>query len=111
MDENEKKLLQFSKWTYFMLYFPLFGYTLNPDLYFLWLVFLAIGGWLFLFKNRLIKKSMKTKITLVEVLTTLGLIVILFSNLMPGVKQSILLITAITIIYCHTKLIYAGKLT
>ena len=111
MDANGRKLLQLSKVTYLMLYFPLFGYTLNPDLYILWLAFLAIGGWIFLLKNRLIKKSMKTKITLIEGLTTLGLIVLIFSDLMLGVKQLILLITVIIIIYRHTKLIYDGELT
>lgn len=93
-----------------MLYTPLLGYTLNPDLYILWLVLLSIGGWIFLFRNKLIKENMKTKITLIEALTTLGLIFLIFSNLMPIVKQLILLITASIIIYTHVKLIFAGKL-
>jgi hypothetical protein len=111
LDENAKKLLQLSKWTYLMLYVPLFGYTLNPDLYFFWLFLLFIGGWLLLFKNKLIQGNMKTKITLIEVFTTLGLIFLVFSNLMPIIKQLILLIVVTIIIYSHTKLVFSGKLT
>ena len=111
LDENAKKLLKFSKWTYVMLYTPLLGYTLNPDLYFLWLIMLFIGGWLFLFKNKLIQGKMKTKITLIEAFTMLGLIFLVFSDLMPVIKQLILLIVVSIIIYSHTKLVYAGKLS
>lgn len=64
-----------------------------------------------LLKNRLVKKNMKTKIVLTAVLTTLGLIFVIFSNLMPIVKQLIVLITATIIIYKHTKLILSGDLT
>ncbi|MEK3978888.1 hypothetical protein MKY37_07275 [Psychrobacillus sp. FSL K6-2836] len=109
--ENAQKLLKLSKWTYVMLYFPLLGYTLNPDLYFLWLILLFIGGLLLLFKNKLIQGNMKTKITLIEAFTTLGLIFLVFSNLMPIIKQLILLIVVTIIIYSHTKLVLAGKLT
>ncbi|WP_107841643.1 hypothetical protein [Metasolibacillus meyeri] len=111
MDKHTEKLFKLSKWAYFLLYVPLFGYALNPDLYIFWLAVLFIGGWIILLKNRLIKKNMKTKIVLTEVLTTLGLIFVIFSNLMPIVKQLIVLITATIIIYKHTKLIFSGNLT
>lgn len=90
---------------------PFIGVYIN--LYFLWLIFLFIGGLLLLFKNKLIQGNMKTKITIIEAFTTLGLIFLVFSNLMPNIKQLqlILLIVVTIIIYSHTKLLLAGKLT
>lgn len=110
MDKNAEKLLKLSKWTYVMLYVPLLGYTINHDLYLLWVAFLFIGGLLYIFKNRLIRKNMRIRITLIEILATLGLIFLIFSNLMPIIKQLILLIVVTIIIYSHTKLVYSGKL-
>lgn len=111
LDEKAQRLLNKSKWTYIMLYLPLFGYTINQDLYLLWAAILVIGGFLYLFKNNLIREDMRYKITLIEIFTTLGLIFLIFSDAMVFIKQVVLLIVVTIIVYTHTKLIYLGKLT
>ncbi|MDR4887462.1 hypothetical protein RGU12_07795 [Fredinandcohnia sp. QZ13] len=113
MDESAQKLLTLSKWTYCMLYAPLFGYTINQDLYFLWVAMLFAGGVLLLFKHRLIRQNMRNKITLIDLISILGLIYVVFSdiNLRIFFRQVIFFVVVTIFIISYNKLLYAGKLT
>ncbi|MCA1031171.1 hypothetical protein LCL95_09065 [Bacillus timonensis] len=113
MKENTQKLLKISNWTYALLYIPLFGYTINQDLYLLWLLLLLIGGVFALFKNRLIRPDMRLKISLIDIIVIVGLVLLIFSNVNVDVfiKQVIFFVVVISVFYNYTKALHAGRLT
>lgn len=113
MEKSKQKLFKISYWTYAFLYTPMFGYTINQDLYLIWLLLLLIGGVLCLFKNRLIRRDMRLKISIIDIIVNLGLVFLIFSNINLDVfiKQVIFFVVAISVYYIYTKALYAGKLT
>jgi hypothetical protein len=114
MDSNQKKLNWASLIAYCLLFGALFGYSINKDLYFTWLIIEFIGGLLLTIKKIWLKPEVKFKVILSEMSVTLVLILFIFNESLPVpmlIKQIITLLVIFIFGFLYFRLLYNGKLT
>ncbi|KEQ26361.1 hypothetical protein ET33_31330 [Paenibacillus tyrfis] len=113
LNNSERKLQKFSIISFGLLYGPLFGYSLNKDAFYFWLILAFIGSISLLFKLRLIKPEIRIKIGLYEIILTVVLIVWIFSEAISVpmiIKQFVFFVIIGVAGYKYFKLMYDGKL-
>lgn len=113
LNNSERKLQKFSIISFGLLYGPLFGYSLNKDAFYFWLILAFIGSISLLFKLRLIKPESRIKIGLYEIILTVVLIVWIFSEAISIpmiIKQFVFFVIIGVAGYKYFKLLYDGKL-
>lgn len=114
LGDKELKLRRYSCLAFTLLYFPLFGYTINKNMLYFWLAILVIGGIFLAIKSRLLKPKIRIKIMLIEVIITGVLSLFIFSDLIsiPGfIKEVVFFAVLIVFLSFYFKLLYNGKLT
>lgn len=113
LKDTERKLQKFSIVSFGLLYGPLFGYSLNKDAYYFWLILAFIGSISLVLKIRMIRPEMRFKIGLYEIIFTVVLIVWIFSeaiNIPIIIKQFVFFVIVGVAGYKYFKLLYDGKL-
>ncbi|WP_024833177.1 hypothetical protein [Ruminiclostridium josui] len=114
LSDKELKLKQKSILTYTLLFFPLFGYTINRKMIYFWIGALIIGGIFLAIKSRLIQPKIRMKVMLIEIIITGCLTLWIFSNSIsiPGfIKEVIFFLVLIVFFSYYFNLLYNGKLT
>ncbi|MNZ92199.1 hypothetical protein D3C78_1112150 [compost metagenome] len=113
LDFNEQKLRRYSLLSSSLLYGPLFGYSLNKDLFYLWLAIVLCGGISLLFTSKWIRTEMRRKVMSSVILITLLLDIWIFSDSIAVpmfIKQVVFLLVFFVFGYKFFKLLYNGQL-
>lgn len=113
LNNTEQKLQKFSIISFGLLYGPLFGYSLNKEAYYLWLILEFIGSISLALKLKMIRPEMRIKIGLYEIILTVVLIVWIFSeaiNVPMIIKQFVFFVIIGVAGYKYFKLLYDGRL-
>ncbi|ANY66500.1 hypothetical protein BBD42_08540 [Paenibacillus sp. BIHB 4019] len=113
LNANEQKLHKFSSIASSLLYGALFGYSLNKDIFFIWLILMLCGGIVLLQVKKWIRTELRTKMMTQIIVFTVLLDVWIVSDFIPVpmlIKQLVFLIAFCILGYKYFKLLYAGKL-
>ena len=113
LSANEQKLHKFSGIASSLLYGSLFGYSLNKDIFFIWLIMMLCGGIALLHVKKWIRTELRAKVMTQIIVFTVLLDVWIVSDFIPVpmlIKQLVFLIVFCILGYKYFKLLYAGEL-
>ncbi|MCZ8521701.1 MULTISPECIES: hypothetical protein [Paenibacillus] len=113
LNHSERKLQKISIISFGLQFGPLFGYSLNKDMYYIWLVLTFIGSLSMLIKLRWIRPKLRYRTIMYEIILTALLIVWLFSESISVpiiIKQLLFFIVLAAAGYRYFNLLYEGHL-
>ncbi len=113
LNSTEQKLQKISIISFSLQFGPIFGYSLNKEMYSIWLLLTFVGSISLVVKSRWIRQELRTKIIICEIILTTALIIWIFSEaiLLPMIlKQLIFFIVFSVAAHPYFQLLYDGKL-
>lgn len=113
LNNTERKLQQISIISFGLQYGPLFGYSLNKEMYYIWLLLTFIGSLSLIVKSRWIRPELRNRTITYEIILTALFIFWFFSesiSLPIIIKQLAFFIVIAMAGYRYFKLLYEGKL-
>lgn len=114
LNRMERKLQKISIISLGLQYGPLFGYTLNKDMFYIWLLLTFVGSISLLVKLWWIRPELRAKILVYELTLTTAFIVWFFSEAIHVpiiIKQLVFFLVIVVLGHWYFKLLYEGKLS
>ncbi|SFF43012.1 hypothetical protein SAMN04487969_13810 [Paenibacillus algorifonticola] len=113
LNANEQKLHKFSILSSTLLYGSLFGYSINKDIFYIWLIMMLCGGISLLYTKKWIRTEIRAKVMTNIIVLTVLLDVWIVSDFIAVpmlIKQLVFLIVFCIFGYKYFRLLYEGKL-
>lgn len=113
LNYNERKLHKLSIISISLLYSPLFGYSLNKEMIYIWLVITLFGGISLIATSKWIRLEMRRKVMTYILVLTIALDILIFSDqiwIPMLIKQLIFFSVFFSFGYIYFKLLYNDNL-
>ncbi|GEM_PF-4716953 len=113
LNYNERKLHKLSIFSISLLYSPLFGYSLNKEMIYIWLVITLFGGISLIATSKWIRLEMRRKVITYILVLTIALDILIFSDqiwIPMFIKQLIFFSVFFSFGYIYFKLLYNDNL-